>query len=366
MKKLIVEKAKLINNINKINQKAKKNSCRVIAMIKGNGYGLGIVSFARLLCENGISALSVSLFSEAKALREAGINAEIMLLSPLSSVEAVREAAELDIILTASSKETIKVLNKAAQGAKKPVKFQLAIDTGFGRFGFLPSDMQAAAEELFNLENCVLYGCFSHLSDAFGNKEKNSRAQFDKFNAAISDLRARGIDTGVCHIANSSAFMRFEYMCMDAVRIGSAFLGRLIVKDDLGLEKIAFLESEVIDIKALPVGHNIGYANTYTLKKNAEIAVVPVGYMDGFGVCKENDTFRFMDCIRYAVHNVLSAFRDMRRFVVINGKKCPILGRISMFNIVCDVTGAEVKLGDKVVLSCNPILIDSSIEREYR
>ncbi len=366
MKKLIIEKAKLINNIKKIKSLADERNCKLIAMIKGNGYGLGIVPFAKVLYENGAFALSVSLFEEAKQLKEAGIDCEIMLLSPISNVEEAICAAKMGIILTVSSKEIARIVNKAAKEVEMPIKIQLAIDTGFGRFGFLANDMASAATEIFALENCVVFGCFSHFSNSFGKDIKSSEVQFKRFNAAIADLKARGVQTGICHIANSSAFLRFDTMCLDAVRVGSAFLGRLIVKDNLSLEKIAFLESEVIDIKTLPKGHNIGYANTYTTKKETKIAVVPIGYMDGFGVSKSNDTFRFIDCIRYAVHDILAAFKDMRTYVEVNGKRCPILGRISMFNVVLDVTGVDVKIGDKVMANCNPILIDSSIEREYR
>ena len=117
-------------------------------------------------------------------------------------------------------------------------------------------------------------------------------------------------------------------MHLDAVRIGSAFLGRILTENKLGLKKIAYLESNVIEVKTLPKGYNIGYANTYKTKRETKIAVIPVGYMDGFGVVKANDTYRIFDCIRYIYHDIRAIISDMKVYVEINGRKFPVLGRV--------------------------------------
>lgn len=366
MKVLVVEKNKLTGNIEKIKKRAQKSNTEVIAMIKGNGYGLGLCEFAQCLCDNGIKFLAVSTLQEALKLAECKLSAQIMLLSPLYSVEDARLAADNDIIMTISSPESAMAADVVSKEKNKTLKIQLAIDTGFGRFGFLYNNISEAATTVLSLEKCEIVGCFSHFSDAFSDKKEHTQMQFDRFCAAIKDLNARGIDIKMRHICNSSAFLKYDNMHLDAVRIGSAFLGRVLVENKLNLSKIAYLESEICEIKTLPSGYNIGYANTYKTKKETKIAVIPVGYMDGFGVVKKDDTYRFFDCLRYIYHNVCSIFKDMKTYVKIKNEKCPVLGRISMFNIVADVSGKEVFCGDKVVLECNPILINSSVLREYR
>ena len=95
------------------------------------------------------------------------------------------------------------------------------------------------------------------------------------------------------------------------------------------------------------------------------MAVIPVGYKDGFGVQKSNDAYRFMDILRYIYADVMALVRDNAVYVTINGKRCRLLGRISMFNIIADITDVAAEVGDAVRLDCNPILIDSAIAREY-
>lgn len=366
MKRLIIQKNDLSENIQKIKAHGKKTNTNIIAMIKGNGYGLGICEFAKLLEENDINTFSVSLLEEALKLRNAGITSDIMLLSPLCDTEDVKVALEQDIILCISSPESATAVNIATKQTDKYAKIQLAIDTGFGRFGFLYNKTSEAATCVSALEKCEVVGCFSHFSDSFGKDEKHTRIQFNRFKSAVADLNTRGVNTPLCHICNSSAFLRYDDMHLDAVRIGSAFLGRILTENNLSLKRIAYLESKVIEVKTLPKGYNIGYANTCTTKKETKIAVVPIGYMDGFGVIKENDTYRFFDCLRYVYHDLMSVFRDKKTYVDINEKKCPVLGRISMFNIVVDITGMNVYTGDTVKAQCNPVLIDSSVVREYR
>ncbi len=364
MKRLVVNKADLIENINKIKEHAKNT--KVIAMVKGNGYGLGIGEFSSLLYENGIRDFSVCLPEEAIAVKEAVCDANVMLLTPVCDIEKAEELIKKGIVLTVSSDESASVLGVVSKKLDEIIKYQLAVDTGFGRFGYLYTKPEDAAKAVLSLENCELVGTFSHFSDSFSKSVKNTKAQFNRFMAFVLDLNKREIDTKLLHISNSSAFLKYPDMHLDAVRVGSAFLGRIIGENCLHLKRIAHLESEIIETKILPKGYNIGYANTYTTKRETKIAVVPVGYMDGFGVIKANDTFRFLDCVRYAINDMLSLIKDKKVYARINGKKCPILGRVSMFNVVVDITDITAYTGDKVSFEINPILIDKSIKREYR
>lgn len=364
MKKLVVEKEKLIENIRTLQAEAAKTNTRLMAMLKGNGYGLGLCSFAHLLAKQGVDTFCVCLLEEARALRESGITSEILLLSPTCELDEAIEAIELDITCAVGSYDSCSVLDIAAERLGKKAKAHLAIDTGFGRFGFLYTDAADAAANINSLEFIEITGTFTHLSDAFGD-EKNSKLQYNRFMQALNVLKENGLNPGVRHICNSCGFLRFPQYRLDAVRAGSAFLGRLPVSTALNLHKIAYLESRICDAKWLPKNFNIGYANTYKTKRLTKIGIIPVGYMDGFGVVKANDTFRFSDILRYTIANIKSLFRDNAVYVRVNGKPCRILGRISMFNIVVDITDINGDIGDKVVLQCNPILINASVMREY-
>lgn len=364
MKKLLVQKNLLIQNIKKIVEKAALNGSEVIAVLKGNGYGLGMCEFARILLNNGVKTLAVSEFCEAKQLRDNGINSEIILLSPMCDLNEANEAVRLGIICAIGSEESALILNLAASQQNVRVRAHICLDTGFGRFGFLSNNPKYIDETLLQLTNVDIEGIFSHLSNSFGD-EKICKKQFDAFNECTSALEALGYVFKTKHISNSCAFMRFDYMGLGAVRVGSAFLGRLPIKNTLALNRIALLESCICEIKTLPKDHNIGYANTYKTKKETKIAIIPVGYKDGFGIQKANDAFRFKDILRYIYTDIRALFKNNATYVTIKDKKCRILGRISMFNIIADISGVDANVGDAVYLECNPILIDSSVEREY-
>ncbi len=365
MKKLVIEKEKLIKNINALKTEADSTGTKLIAMLKGNGYGLGLCDFARLLTENGIDTISVCLLEEARTLREGGITAEILLLSPTCDLAEASEAISLGITCAVGSAESCAILDIAAEQAGVKAKAHLAVDTGFGRFGFLYSEMQATASLLKEAEHIEITGTFSHLSDAFG-KAENSMLQYTRFCDALKVLAENGIAPGLRHLCNSCGFLRFKQLRLDAARIGSAFLGRLPIVSGLGLEKIAYLESCICETKTLPAGFNIGYANTFKTKRETKIGVVPIGYMDGFGVSKVNDTFRFSDIVRYTLNSIKALFRDNAVYVTVNGIRCRVLGRISMFNIIADITDTDAQAGDKVTLECNPILINPTVAREYK
>lgn len=358
-KTLVIEKDKLSENIRLI-QKTVGES-KVIAVLKGDGYGLGLEAYARMLSECGIRFFAVSEPEEAFSLRKNEVDGNILLLTPVTEQPLAEQLIEQNVILTIHSYENAKLYESVALNIDRIAPVHIKVDTGFGRFGF--QDMQEIPK-VFKLKNLSFDGIYSHFSCSFEKKYQITKQQFEKFLNVLSYLETLGIEIPMKHIANSSAALRFPETRMDAVRIGSAFLGRLSCPTSLSLNRIAYLESEVLTTSELPAHHNIGYANTYATKRPTKIAVVPVGYKDGYMVEKSRDTFRPIDILRYLYQDVRQLGK--KTWVEIDGKQYPLLGRVGMYNIVADITGTDIKSGDIVKCSVNPILIDNQIPREFR
>lgn len=354
MKYLEINKNDLVYNVSKLKEHC--SPAKIIAVLKGNAYGLDMIQFGHLLLENGIDTFAVSELSEALVLREAGFENEIILLTPTNNVDEAKIIVDNKITATIASEYNAEILNAIGL----PVDAHVKIDTGFGRYGFYNNEL---TDKLKNFENITYTGVFSHFSNSFGKDEKYSKQQFSKFEEALEILNKLGINPPTKHICNSCGALRYDFAKLDAVRIGSAFLGRLPIENTLELKRIAHLKCSVSEIRNLPKDSVVGYANTYKTKRDTKAAVIPVGYKDGYGVQKSNDTFRFMDILRY----MFADFKTFRKkiYVAINGKNYPIIGRISMHNIVVDVTGSDVKVGDIATLECNPILLKSEIKRIY-
>ena len=380
MKSLVINREDLKHNIRKIKEIAKDTgrldnhkSIKIIAVVKGNGYGLGLIPYSKFLIDNGIDFLAVSTVEEAVKLREAGLQARILMLSSTAIKKEIELLVENDIVITIGSKEALEVAETVAKEKNKQVKAHLKIDTGFGRYGFIYSQKQEMLDALKNMKNVQIEGTFSHFSLAFYEKNEYSEEQFKRFMDVIEFLKENNIETGTLHICNSSAFLKFKHMRLNAVRVGSAFLGRLAIPNTYGLKKIAYLKSNVAEIKELPEKYNVGYSNSFTTKKPTKIALVPVGYADGYNVREQRDMFRKIDRLRYIVRDIKDSFKDKSLYVNIlcketqekQYKRCKVLGRIGMYHISVDVTGKDVQVGSEVKLDVSPMFVDSSIRREY-
>lgn len=372
MNTLVINKEDLRHNIEKIKEHAKNsgkddngNEVKIIAVVKGNAYGLGIVEYTKFLIDNGISFFAVSTVEEAVKLREAGIKEDILMLSSTAIEEDVRTLIKNKIIITIGSKEDIDVAEKIGKEENKKIRTHLKIDTGFGRYGFIYNKRDEMIESLMNIQNIKIEGTFTHFSISFYD-EKYTKLQFKRFIDVIEVLKMNKIETGMLHSCNSSAFLKHSDMHLNAVRVGSAFLGRLSFQNNIGLKKIAYLESEVSEIKELPKDFNIGYSNTYKTKKLTKVAIIPCGYMDGMNIGNNRDMFRTIDKLRYIVRDIKDFLKQQNIYVKINNNTSKVLGRVGTYHITCDITGKDVNIGDKVIINVNPKFVNSDVRREYR
>lgn len=378
MKSLVINKEDLKHNIRKIKNIVKETgrqdnhkAIKLIAVVKGNGYGLGLIQYSKFLIDNGVDFLAVATVEEAIALREAKLQARILLLSSTAIKKEVELLIDNDIILTLGSKEAVEMAKSVAKLKQKKVQAHIKIDTGFGRYGFCYNEKEQILEALKDLENIQIEGTFSHFSLAFYEKNEYTEEQFKRFIDVVEYLKQNKIEIGMLHICNSSAFLKFKHMRLNAVRIGSAFLGRISIPNIYGLKKIAYLKSNVSEIKELQKGYNIGYSNAFTTKNKTKVAIIPCGYADGFNVKEQRDMFRKRDKLRYIVRDIKDSFKDKSLYVEIktNSKeytKCKVLGRVGMYHITVDITGKDVKIGDEVKLNVSPIFIQNTIRREYK
>ena len=358
MKRFLVKKEDLKNNINIIKKMAGKS--KIFAVVKCDGYGLGIVKFTQLLLDNGIDNIACAQTEELMELVNAGIKANYIMLSPVVNDEELRFLIENDITLTIGSKIELEKAIKTSKDMKHDnVKAYLKIDTGFSRYGFLynkTEDILDVYKEKSNIEIVGMYTHFSNVRDS-----KWTQKQFDRLINLSVKIKEAGYDTGIIHCSESGAFVRYPHMNLDAVRIGTLFLGKSLFKVK-GLKKIGKLETEIVETK----GSYVGYSSVYKTFRETKIAVIPVGYEDGFNRNKQRDDFSFRNNLLAVGREFKKIFKDNSLKVEIGEKKYKVIGRIGMFYSIIDITNTEnIKPGDKVYLDISPIEVNSKIRRDY-
>lgn len=362
MTALVVQKEFIIQNYNAMKR---ETGVAVIPVLKGNAYGLGDVEIGKILWEAGARLFAVSRIEEALRLHEALPEAEILLLSPYSTEEDAEKIISAGITAAVGSYDSAVLLNGVAEKHNVTCRVHLKFDTGMGRFGFLPEEVDKAVNAAKFLSNLQITGCFTHLSNCFGKDKKGVFRQFELFKNCVTALENEGINPGMRHIANSNGALLYPELRLDAVRAGSALLGRVGVKNKAGLRKVGFLQSSICDTRWLPEHHNIGYANTFKTKKPMRIAVIPVGYADGIIMEKAKDTYRFRDILRYGWHDFRMLFGGGRFYCGIGGKKVPLVGRAGLCTVVADVSEVDCHAGDEVIFEVNSLFVDSELPRLY-
>ena len=361
MKKLVINKNDLKNNLEIAKKRAK--GAIIYPVVKANAMGLGLVEYSKFLLENGIDTVCVATPDEAKELVENIDFGKVFLLSPCIDYEDLKYLVSKDVILTIGSlSELEQIKNVAKELNKDKVKAFVKVDTGFLRYGFLFNKTEDIAKVYEDSEVEVL-GMFTHFSDA-KNKEWTQK-QFDRFIKASTKLMEKGIKPGIMHCSASTAFVKYPHMNLDAVRIGSFLQGRTVYKVD-GLKKIGTFKSNITEIKVVPKGCFVSYSNTYKTRRDSKLAVVPVGYMDGLNRNRLTDDFSILNRIFLVAHDLKNLFKDNSMVVLIKGKRYKIRGRLGMYHAIVDITGSEdINVGDEVILNIPPVQTDDKIRREY-
>jgi alanine racemase len=310
---------------------------KVLAVIKSNAYGHGIVPVARALSKARADWFGVTCSAEGAELRESGIREPVLILTGFWAGE---EKRILDNHLTPAimSADQLRLLEKAAAQQRKPRKrpfdFHLKIDTGMNRLGIPPSEIPAFARALGDCPLVRLAGTFTHIASSEVFTTEQTVEQEKTFDKALACMRSLGLDPGMVHMANSAAIVSRPSTWRDMVRPGAILYGyhQFFEPSELNAEMEAKLpvrpvlsfRARIVSIKDLPPGSRVGYNARWTASRPSRVAVLAAGYADG-------------------LVRVLSN----KGRVIVRGELAPIVGTVSMDLTTADVTGiASARVGD--------------------
>lgn len=336
--------------------KEKTGSAEVFADLSANAYGMGIVETARILRDGGVSAFCVSEPHDAAALRGAGFTDErIMMLRSTADPDELGELIDLGVICTAGSYDAAVAINGIAESRRTVAEVQIKIDTGLGRYGFSPTELDKVAAIYKYMSSLAVVGIFTTFS-ASDRSKKLTLQQLDIFNQVLDKLGDAGYETGLAHACDSGALFRYDFGHMDAVRVGTAICGRIPGKKIPGLTKVGYIEAGLEEVAWFSKGHRIGAEHAVTIKKPTKIAVLSVGYYHGFGVDRHSSELSFIE-------RLLSSRR--RLYARVNGQRARVIGSVGMLHTLLDVTNVECTVGDIAVLDVDPVNV-KGLPREYR
>jgi alanine racemase len=307
---------------------------KMIGVIKTDGYGHGSVPIAESLEPlDFLFGFAVATPEEAHRLRQAGIKKPILILG-YTFPYCYEQLAEEELRPAVFRKDTIPLLQKAAERVGKPVRVHVKVDTGMNRIGIAPDEEGLRfTEALVERDGIIIEGMFTHFARADESDKTHALEQLESFQAFTRMTEQRlGMEIPIKHCSNSAGILELPQANMDAVRAGITLYG-LYPSDEVGRETVPLkpamsLYSHLVCVKTLPKGQSVSYGGTFTADEDMRIATIPVGYGDGYP-------------------RSLSG----KGYVLIHGKKAPVLGRVCMDQFMVDVSHIpEAVEGDRAVL----------------
>lgn len=319
------------NNVSEIRRVTDANA-QVMAVVKANGYGHGIVPVSKVALQNGASWIGVALLQEALLLREKGIRAPILVLG-YTPVDDIAEVIRNNISQTIFTWEDALAAASVAHQMGKKAKVHVKIDTGMGRLGFHSN--QETVEiicRMAHLPGLEVEGIYTHFATADEADKTFAYEQFARFQQLLKQLAARHVFIRWRHCANSAAVLDLPLAHLDMVRPGIAIYGLYpsphVRHDLVKLSPVMALKAKVAFVKEVPERFSISYGRTFYTREKTRIATVPLGYGDGYSRLLSN-----------------------RGEVLIRGKRAPVVGRVCMDQLMVDVGHIPgVQRGEEVVL----------------
>lgn len=319
------------HNLSLIRKKLKSKT-KILAMVKAQSYGSGLEKMAAFLEQQGVDYLGVAYVDEGVELRKHGIKTPILVMNP--------EEESFDLCIEYQLEPAIYSFSQLDQFIKELIlakqsnfPIHLKFDTGMRRLGFEPEDWSELVAVIQSQPEIRVAGVYSHLADADNIRDKRfTNLQFKKFEEVCLRLQNNLGHTFIRHLLNSEGVFHFPEFQLDMVRIGIAMYG---VSSDINIHKllqpVIHWQSAISQVKNLKVGEFVGYSRTFKATKSTKIAIIPVGYADGFKRSLSNG----------------------KGGVYIHGTYCPTVGRVCMDMIMVDVTSIQVKEGESIEIIGN-------------
>lgn len=308
----------------------------VMAIVKADAYGHGVLEITRACLQEGVEHLGVATLDEALAIRRAGIAVPILILGPVLE-EHAHIAVDWNLRISVFNFSMAKALSDAAIKSSKSAYVHIKIDTGMGRLGFIPgAETLEQIVKIDGLPGIKLEGIFTHFADADAEDKNFAYRQLDLFNRLIGEIENRNVCIPLKHCSNSAALMDLKNARFNMVRAGIIMYGmypsEFVDKNKLHIIPAMTLKSRISFLKKLAAGETVSYGRTYQCSKETLVATVPIGYADGYSRLLSN-----------------------KSFAVVRGKRVPLIGTVCMDHCMFDVTEIEgVSEGDQVILFGKP------------
>lgn len=325
----VIDLDRLRDNLGRIRGRIPR-ACEILAVVKANAYGHGAVQVAHTLRDAGASHFGVAFFDEGAELRKGGIEDPILVMGGFLREQA-REILSYGLTPVISNWEQAEWLAAEAKNAEAPVEVHLKIDTGMGRLGVRPESADEIFSKLSDTPALSLNGIMSHFSEEELTDTEVASEQLARFEHAIDQARRLGLPARLNHIANSTAILTFSRSWHEMVRPGIILYGYVPSGarwDGPAFQPILTLRTRITNLKRVPAGTPISYGRTFSTTRDSLIAVLPIGYADGYPRALSN-----------------------RGQILVRGQRAPIVGRVCMDMTMADVTDIDgVALGDEAIL----------------
>lgn len=289
----------------------------IMAVVKSDAYGHGMVPAAQSLEQAGVHFFGVSKFWEAVELRDNGIRRPILVLTGIEPGD-MEEALQQQIRPVVFRLDHARALSRAAVRLQQPAKVHIKVDTGMGRLGVPLEKLPEFLDPLATLPGLEVEGVCSHFSVADEADKAYSQWQLERFQTALQELSAKGLNPKYAHVSNSAGLLELPQAHFQLVRPGLMLYGSQPSEELLApadLKPVMSFKSKVWQLKDVPAGRCIGYGRTYVTRAPTRIATIPVGYDDGYPRLLSNQAP-----------------------LLIGGRRVPVIGRVSMNLITADVT----------------------------
>lgn len=301
-----------------------------MAVVKANAYGHGAIEISRSLVTQGIARVAVVSLDEGIAIRSAGITIPIVLLGPLFPAQ-ISDIIGHRLTPVISDRDLLTPLAKATASLSTPYSIHLKVETGMGRLGLAPDELITLIDSHQLPTSLKIEGLMTHFADSDGPTSDQTEHQLARFQKVVSEVAARGLRIPLIHAANSGAAVRYPRSHYSLIRPGIMLYGYHTLPETVpapALKPVLSLRSCIAQMRTIPTGASISYNATFVAKQPTRVAVLPIGYADGFNRRLSN-----------------------RGEVLVHGQRAKIIGTVCMDMVMIDVTKIpEAAVGDEVML----------------